>query len=98
MELRDSYIIDVSKSHYSQARLASTYELERRGPFYAQKLASRLWILPRKVRGEISSLLGRESQNWTVVVLSQERDREIVDQRRGFHRHARLYQIVLRGT
>ena len=69
MELRDSYIIHFRNSQGSQARLASTYELTRRRPLYAQKLASRMWILPRKVRGIISWLLGRESQNWNSVVL-----------------------------
>ncbi|KAI1291666.1 hypothetical protein F5Y03DRAFT_400512 [Xylaria venustula] len=96
MELRDSYIVSVRKDlQSSQAHLASTYESERRGRCYAQKLACRMWTLPWKVQDVIYNLLGRENRQWSVVVLSRARGTETADPTPGFRRHVKQYQLVL---
>ena len=87
MELRDSQSVHVKNFHFSQADLASAYESERRGQFYAQRLALRIRTCPQKVQDVISGLLGRGNQDWNVVVLSKELGRQV-----------RQYQIVLRST
>lgn len=98
MELRDSQSVHVRDLHFSQADLASAYESERRGRFYAQKLAFRTRALPRKVRNVLSGLLDRGDQNWKVVVLSRDRGGESAEQRPRFWRQVRQYQIVLRSN
>lgn len=99
MELREPSIAYARDLNFSQAPILTTgNEPEWRAQCCAQRLAFRIRILPRKVRGVISELVGRGNQTWNVVALSRERGRETKGQSPGLWRHVGQYRIVLRGT